>query len=85
MILYLSQTSSRLKDKCDRVNFILETVGLTHQGFLKLRDKYFEWQENTQNDENENINNNDIDDNNDNDIINNDNDIINNDNNNGGK
>ena len=52
------QTSSRLKDKCDRVNYILETVGLTHQGFLKLRDKYFEWQENTQNDENENENEN---------------------------
>ena len=41
-----------MKDKCDRVNYILETVGLTHQGFLKLRDKYFEWQENVQNDEN---------------------------------
>lgn len=22
---------------------------MTHQGFLKLRDKYFEWQENTHN------------------------------------
>ena len=22
-------------------------MGLTHHGFLKLRDKYFEWQENT--------------------------------------
>ena len=40
------------------MNYILETVGLTHQGFLKLRDKYFEWQENTQNDENENENEN---------------------------
>jgi hypothetical protein len=44
-----------LKDKCDRVNDILETVGLTHQGFLKLRDKYFEWQENTHNEEVEGI------------------------------
>ena len=40
-----------MKEKCDRVNDILETVGLTHQGFLKLRDKYFEWQVNTQNEE----------------------------------
>ena len=40
------------------MNYILETVGLTHQGFLKLRDKYFEWQENTQNDENESENEN---------------------------
>ena len=44
-----------MKDKCDRVNDILETVGLTHQGFLKLRDKYFEWQESTQNEELEGI------------------------------
>ena len=54
------------------MNYILETVGLTHQGFLKLRDKYFEWQENTQNDENDvndndNDNENDIGDKNDND------------------
>jgi hypothetical protein len=28
---------------------------LTHQGFLKLRDKYFEWQENTHNEEVEGI------------------------------
>lgn len=33
------------------MNDILETVGLTHHGFLKLRDKYFEWQENTQHEE----------------------------------
>ena len=46
------------------MNYILETVGLTHQGFLKLRDKYFEWQENTQNDEND-VNDNDNDNEND--------------------
>ena len=28
---------------------------MTHQAFLKLRDKYFEWQENTQNEEVEGI------------------------------
>jgi SepF-like predicted cell division protein (DUF552 family) len=38
------KVSSSLKARCDRVNDILEEVGLTHQGFLKLRDKYFEWQ-----------------------------------------
>ena len=43
-----SQISNFLKARCDKVNNILETVGLTHHGFLKLRDKYFEWQENTQ-------------------------------------
>ena len=39
------QASALLKVRCDKVNHILETVGLTHQGFLKLREKYVEWAE----------------------------------------
>jgi hypothetical protein len=38
------QVSANLKVRCDKVNRTLDTVGLTHQGFLRLRDKYIEWQ-----------------------------------------
>lgn len=40
-----------LKIRCDKVNKIMDTVGLTHQGFLKLRDKYYEWRESNEDQE----------------------------------
>ena len=40
------QASGQLKIRCDKVNSILQQVGLTHSGFLKLRDKFIEWSEN---------------------------------------
>ena len=40
------KASAQLKIRCDKVNNILQQVGLTHSGFLKLRDKFLEWSEN---------------------------------------
>ena len=37
------KASGQLKIRCDKVNSILQQVGLTHSGFLKLRDKFIEW------------------------------------------